>query len=163
MLETTTRWQRFVTNVTAVRRLAWHERWLLLQAGLLLPLVGLSLRVMSFRRTHAVLRRFVTSSDRAAAFDPETASARVGRIAYIVAMASRHTPMQNSCLHRSLTLWWLLRRRGFDSHVRFGARRQQSGFEAHAWVEHRGVVVFDDLVPDRDYVRLSWQPLEHDA
>jgi hypothetical protein len=95
--------------------------------------------------------------------DPETAPARVLQVARVVAMASRHTPSPNSCLHRSLALWWLLRRRRFDSHLHFGARRQQSGFEAHAWVEHNGVVVFDDLVPDRDYVRLSWQPLEHDA
>jgi len=158
-----TRLQRLAAKAAAVRRLTWRDRWILLQASLLLPLLGVSLRVMSFRRIHSVLRRFIPDTEPAAAANPQTASERVLQIAYVVAMASRNTPTANSCLHRSLTLWWLLRRRGFDSHVRFGARRQQSGFEAHAWVEHHGVVVFDDLVPDRDYVRLSWQPLEHDA
>jgi Transglutaminase-like superfamily len=158
-----TRMNRFAANVAAVRRLPWHDRWLLFQAGLLLPLLSLSLRFIGFRRTYSFLRRVVPGGNHPAPANLETASARVLQIAYVVAMASRHTPTPNSCLHRSLALWWLLRRAGFDSRVRFGARKQPSGFEAHAWVEHNGVVVFDDLVPDRDYIRLSWQPLEHDA
>lgn len=158
-----TRVDRFAAKLASIQRLAWRDRWLLLQAGLLVPGLGLSLRVISFRRTYSVLRRLAPHRDHALPTDPETASARVLQVARVVAMASRHTPTPNSCLHRSLALWWLLRRRGFDSHLRFGARREQSGFEAHAWVEHNGVVLFDDLVPDRDYVRLSWQPLEHDA
>ena len=158
-----TRPDRLWAKVASVRQLAWHDRWLLFQAGLLLPLLGVSLRVISFRRTYSILRSLAPESARALLTDPEAASTRVLQVARVVAMASRHTPTPNSCLHRSLALWWLLRRRGFDSHLRFGARRQPGGFEAHAWVEHNGVVVFDDLVPDRDYVRLSWQPLEHDA
>jgi hypothetical protein len=158
-----TRLGRFAAKLASIRRLAWHDRRLLFQAVLLVPVLGLSLRVISFRRTYAILRRLAPERGLALPTDPETASARVLQVAHVVAMASRHTPTPNSCLHRSLALWWLLRRRGFDSHLRFGARRQQSGFEAPAWVEHNGVVVFDDLVPDRDYVRLSWQPLEHDA
>jgi hypothetical protein len=158
-----TRLHRLAAKLASVRRLAWNDRWLLLQAGLLMPVLGLSLRVISFRRIYSFLRRLAPVSGHALPTGPETASARVLQVAHVVAMASRHTPTPNSCLHRSLALWWFLRRRGFDSHLRFGARRQQSGFEAHAWVEHNGVVVFDGLVPDRDYVRLSWQPLEHDA
>lgn len=158
-----TRLDRLAAKLASVRQLAWRDRRLLFQAGLLVPVLGLALRVISFRRTYSILRRLAPQSGQALPTDPETASARVLQVAHVVAMASRHTPTPNSCLHRSLALWWLLRRRGFDSHLRFGARRQQSGFEAHAWVEHHGVVVFDDLVPDRDYVRLSWQPLEHDA
>ena len=158
-----TRFARFATKLASIQALAWRDRWLLLQAGLLVSILGQLLRVIGFRRTYSLLRRLAPQSDHAVSTDPETASARVLQVARVVAMASRHTPTPNSCLHRSLALWWLLRRRRFDSHLHFGARRQQSGFEAHAWVEHNGVVVFDDLVPDRDYVRLSWQPLEHDA
>jgi len=159
----TTRLDRLAARFASVRRLAWHDRWLLFEAGLLVPVLGLSLRAISFRRTYSILRRLAPQTGLEVLTDPEAASTRVLQVARVVAMASRHTPTPNSCLHRSLALWWLLRRRGFDSHLRFGARRQPGGFEAHAWVEHNGVVVFDDLVPDRDYVRLSWQPLEHDA
>jgi hypothetical protein len=158
-----TRLARFTAKLASVRRLPWLDRWLLLQAALLMPVLSLSLRVISFRRLDSALGRLAPVSGRAPVTEPATASARVLQVAHVVAMASRHTPTPNSCLHRSLALWWLLRRRGFESHLRFGARKQPSGFEAHAWVEFNGVVVFDDLVPDRDYVRLSWQPLEHDA
>ena len=52
-----TRLDRFAAKLTSVRRLAWNDRWLLLQAGLLVPVLGLSLRVISFRRIYSVLRR----------------------------------------------------------------------------------------------------------
>jgi len=157
------RFDRFAAKLASIQALPWRDRWLLLQAGLVVSGLGLLLRMIGFRRTYSLLRRLAPRIDHAVSTDPETASGRVLQVARVVAMASRHTPTPNSCLHRSLALWWLLRRRRFDSHLRFGARRHESGFEAHAWVEHDGVVVFDDLVPDRDYVRLSWQPLEHDA
>ena len=150
-------------KLASIRRLAWRDRWLLLQAGLLMPVLSLSLRVIGVQRTCSLLRRLAPRRDQALPTGSETTPARLREVAHVVAMASRHTPTPNSCLHRSLALWWLLRRRRFDSHLRFGARRHESGFEAHAWVEHDGIVVLDDLVSGGDYVRMSWEPLEHDA
>jgi hypothetical protein len=154
---------RLTSRLSRVRRLAWRDRWLLLQAGLLLPLISLSLKVVTFQRAYGALLRLTPATARARRSASATGSTRVLQVARVVAMAGRHTSLPNTCLHRALALWWLLRRRGFDSRLRFGARKQDGGFEAHAWVEHDGIVVFEDLVADRDYVRLSWQPVEHDA
>ena len=90
------------------------------------------------------------------------AAARALDVARLVNMASRHTPLPNTCLHRSLALWWLLERRGFDSRLQFGARKRDGVFEAHAWVEHGGLVVSDDQA-EHDYARLPWAPLKNDA
>lgn len=72
----------------------------------------------------------------------------------------------STCLVRSLTLAWLLERRGIPSEVRIGVRRLAGGFEAHAWVEAAGTVLNDgaDVVKrytafDRDFsfARVNWR------
>ena len=89
--------------------------------------------------------------------------ARVIEIARIVDAAARHAPLANTCLHRALTLWWVLRRRGFDASLQLGVRKQSSHFEAHAWVTYAGSVVNDAEVVDGDYVPLSLTPLKQRA
>ena len=49
--------------------------------------------------------------------------------------AARHLPLGTNCLDQSMTLWWMLRRRGIAGELRFGARKGEARFEAHAWVE----------------------------
>lgn len=58
-----------------------------------------------------------------------------------VAAAARHSPLKTNCLDRALTLWWLLRWRGIAAGVRFGGRKQNGKFEAHAWVEVGGAAL----------------------
>ena len=43
-----------------------------------------------------------------------------------------------TCLQRSMTLWAVLARRGIESELRVGFRRQEGHIEGHAWVEYRG-------------------------
>ena len=40
-----------------------------------------------------------------------------------------------TCLDRSLTLHWILNRRGVPAKLRIGVGKFQEGFQAHAWVE----------------------------
>lgn len=127
-----------------VWRLTWAERWLLVQALLLLPLTALTLRVVGFRRWQALLTRLVPvrcvplSEDAAALIREGRATAR------LVDAAARHGPYCATCLPRSLTLWLLLRRRGIDSCLRIGVRKKAGRLEAHAWVELQGLALNDD-------------------
>ncbi|GAC1622880.1 MAG: hypothetical protein NVS9B13_16130 [Candidatus Acidiferrum sp.] len=61
----------------------------------------------------------------------------------MVAAAARNLFFESNCLERSLTLWWLLCRRGFAAELRFGARKDLASFEAHAWVEWNGTALSD--------------------
>jgi Transglutaminase-like superfamily len=83
---------------------------------------------------------------------------RAREISGLVAIASRHTLARPTCLHRSLTLWWLLRRRGFDCSLKLGTRKRDGRFEAHAWIEQGGIVINDDADTDRRYSPLAWTP-----
>lgn len=81
---------------------------------------------------------------------PHEAVDEARRLAWIVGVASRRVFRRANCLQRSLTLWWLLRRRGLKGELRIGVRRklmadpaEEGAVEFHAWVEHAGVVLND--------------------
>ena len=69
----------------------------------------------------------------------------------LVRAAARHCPYYTTCLPQSLTLWWLLRRQGIESDLRFGARKEAGQMEAHAWVELGGIPLNDTLDVDQRF------------
>jgi hypothetical protein len=105
----------------------------------LLPAVAAGLRVLGFGRLCRVLSRVSPSPPAAAPFAIQAALA-LGRLVNAVAW---RLPGRPACLTRSVTLWWLLRRRGIDAAVRIGVRRTDGRLEAHAWVEIDGLVLND--------------------
>jgi hypothetical protein len=151
--------RRWTARVAALQELSWPDRWLLLHAWLAVFVVSGALRVGSFQRVHSILRRCTRSGNRRV--KEHRAPERVREVARLVSLAARHTLLPNTCLHRSLALWWLLERRGFASRLEFGARKRNGAFEAHAWVEHDGVVVSDDQ--SENFARLPWTSLKNDV
>ena len=75
----------------------------------------------------------------------------------MVAAAAREGVYHGRCLEQSLTLWWLLARRGLPAELHIGVRKAASGFEAHAWVE-----LFGAVVNDADEVRQDYVPFGRD-
>jgi hypothetical protein len=131
-----------VANWKRLRELSWAERGLLAQGLVLLPLMSLALWTLGLRRWQAALGRLAparisTGKDEATLIGEGRATAR------LVDAAARHGPYRASCLPRSLTLLWLLRRRGIDGELRIGVRKVDGQFQAHAWVEYRGAVLND--------------------
>ena len=113
-----------------VRALSWGQRGQLMQASLLLALVGMGLRLFGLRRVQTVLR-WASAADTGR--DDLPAAQALARIVQTAAAGSAVRP---SCLTRSLVLCWMLRRRGLAAHLRIGVARPGGRFAAHAWVEH---------------------------
>ena len=132
--------------------MSWRDRGLLVETLAIVSTLPLVLRVVRVQRLTRTLGR--TFNGRRPA-DSRVDEPRARQIARIVAMAARHTPTANTCLHRSLTLWWVLGRRGLDSQLKMGARFNEGRLDAHAWVEHSGVVVNDDPEVTSGYTPLS--------
>ena len=65
------------------------------------------------------------------------------RIAWLLGVARRHSPIRATCLTEALVLARLLRAEGVEATVRIGVARQQGRLRAHAWVEHGGQAVVD--------------------
>jgi len=57
--------------------------------------------------------------------------------------AANHHLRKPTCLRRSLTLKRMLQRRRIPTDLRIGIRKNSSQIDAHAWIEHAGIVVND--------------------
>lgn len=120
------------------------ERWLLVWLMLLLPATGAALRLIGFKRTRDLLSRLAPSRNAQLSADCMAEGEQAQRIARLVAIAANHGLYRATCLRQSLALWWLLRRRGIPAELHIGVRKQQGELQAHAWVEHRYVVLNDN-------------------
>jgi hypothetical protein len=127
-----------VNNWRKFRRLPAAEKALFLEAIALLPMVRLGLKALGFRRLQALLHNLVAS---ALARDPGENGYLSRRAARLVAVAASYAG--GTCLAQSLVLAHLLARRGIHTDLRIGVRKEEEGFEAHAWVEAGGVVLND--------------------
>jgi hypothetical protein len=107
----------------------------------LLPCVRVLLWTLGYRRTMRLLSTRVQHPRQGtgtAVPDP------VAEIASAVTAVARLAPFRSRCLARSITIWWLCRRRGFDTDVLIGVAPPEAGrLPAHAWVEYRGVPLND--------------------
>ena len=117
------------------------------QTPVLTALAGIAVRRWGLRRVQA--RLVALTPWRPVALDPPEALHAARRLGRVVNGSARRGPWSANCLERSLTLWWLLRRRGLAGDLHIGVRRRPGGppgtsaLDFHAWVEYEGVVIND--------------------
>ena len=122
------------------RKFSLHERYLLLQALILLLLIHLSLNLWGLKRTHSILRN-IGKRERGT-LDSENSSSQILITVKMVKIAAKYYKWA-TCLRKSLALWFLLRRQGIVTELQIGTRFDEGEFQAHAWVEYQGYVVGD--------------------
>lgn len=139
---------------------AFEKKSLILALGLL-PLIKLGIHTFTYRQVMDRLWRSSNSEER-----PADEARVIKSTVKIVESAARHRLTGATCLTRSMTLWWLLRRQGVESEIRFGVRRGADGILAHAWVERDGIVlndrsdigkVYAAFESDTTLNKLNWQ------
>jgi hypothetical protein len=146
-----------LSKVESLRALSWASRALLVEAAFAIPAMHVLVRAFGVGPLHDALVRVTSARVTRRVNAGAGASKRVGEIARVVAMAARHAPGDHTCLHRSMALWWMLRRRGLDTRLMMGVRKGDAGLEAHAWVNHAGVVLNDEPDVEHRYEALSWR------
>lgn len=130
--------------------LSGRERRVFLKAAVLVTITAVALRFFGFRRVYRWMERRVPSWS-----EPTAGSGNAVQLMVAgVRRAAQPLPYA-TCLPQSLTLWWLLRRRGVQSQLRLGVRKEGEGLKAHAWVEVGGVAL-----NDRDDVRHRYAAFE---
>jgi hypothetical protein len=135
-------------------RLAPRERLVVVRAAIMLSLTAAGLRVLGFPRWRRVLEKFVANVPPATA-GAASRLALAREVTRLAEKAERRGPLRPNCLERSLVLWWLLRRRGLPAELRIGARKEDSRFEAHAWVELEGQVLNDSETVHKHFSRFD--------
>lgn len=131
------------------------DRALVLRAMALLPLTEAGFRLIGFRQWKRVIEHFSSAIPGRRTLKVATEDEMAERIARAARSAERHGAVTPNCLERSLTLWWMLRREGIEGDLHIGARKDKSGFEAHAWVEVKGVVLNDSTDIHKHYARFD--------
>jgi hypothetical protein len=114
------------------RRLPRSRKRLLREALIALALARSAMACLPFRRIAAWLGTPGTET-------PPTATdgqiLLADRIGWAVATLARRVPWDARCLAQALAATWMLRRRGLEGTVSFGADRGESRqFLAHAWL-----------------------------
>ena len=117
-----------------------------MQAQLLLPLTFFGIRAMGVSRWQKVLVKVAncrkTQSQLSA--QDEVGTQKTSVIARMVRVAANHGLFYANCLQQSLVLSCLLEQNGIKSEIRFGARKENRQFQAHAWVEVNGQTISYD-------------------
>ncbi|MFN8441333.1 MAG: lasso peptide biosynthesis B2 protein [Caldilineaceae bacterium] len=135
-------------------QLSGSDRWLLLQAFVLLAAIQLGLYALPFLNLKRFLERFATLKGGNFFNNRPTAD----RIAWAVRVASGYIP-KATCLPQALVTHFLLVRNGYPADLKIGAAKKQDGsFEAHAWVTSEQRIVMGALRDLDRYTPLSTLP-----
>lgn len=113
---------------TRFRRLGRERQSLLIEAAYELTLASASVALLPFRRS--ILRG---SAPLPSGRRP---SAAVATVVWAVEAAARRLPWRTVCIEQGLAAQRMLRRRGIDARLHYGARNDHSAsrLEAHVWV-----------------------------
>jgi hypothetical protein len=131
---------RFFRNAHQFFILSWREQLTFLWAVFLLPCTAASVRLFGLRRSVSFLIKHSNLSP-----DPDTdlRQQRVESLTRLVRAAAAHGFYRANCLQQSLSLWWLLRRKGIPSNLQIGMQQEADQIKGHAWVEYEGRVLND--------------------
>lgn len=141
-----------IRKLRKLAQLSPCQCWLLFESLLVLSWTHIGLFGPFDRWRKSLL---ATTRRRRVALKPAGTSCELGSIVRMFDIASRHLPLNDTCLSRSIALQGILSRRGIDSTLCLGVRRGDQAVEAHAWLEQAGVVVNDSAANIADYSRLA--------
>jgi hypothetical protein len=114
------------------RRLPATRRRLLWEALAAFALARLAMVVLPFRRIAFWLGTPGTESSLNASPEQVKVAAEIG---WAIGCLARRVPWDSRCLAQALAATWMLRRRGLESTLSFGANHGTSReFIAHAWL-----------------------------
>jgi hypothetical protein len=119
--------------LSRLQRLGRERRGLLMEAASALALACVAVAFLPFRRAIR-LGSVAPAPGR---------SGSVSDCAWAVEAAARRMPLRAVCIQKGLALQRMLRRRGFDAKLHYGARNEPrpGKLHAHVWVSVDGEVV----------------------
>jgi hypothetical protein len=136
----------FLRKARTFRRLAPCERTLVLETSLLLIMIRIALRLLPFRR---VLQLIGISG----LYRTNGRSGTPAQLAWSVRLASRWVP-NSTCLPQALAMYLLLHRYGQFAFLCLGVVSDPK-FEAHAWVECDGRIVFGGWETSKNFTKIA--------
>ena len=128
--------------------LPYIEKQLLGKVTILLILIWLGLRLLSFHTLYSLLIRWGRNPSGPVNNDHTYQDQVISAIHKV----KRYLLGDNSCLTQALGGHFLLSRHGYQTHLRIGVQIDDKGkLHAHAWVESDGAVIIGGPVSELEY------------
>lgn len=124
-------------RIGRLARLSRGEAALLTEAALSLAAARVVTLVLPFRRLAASMS--AVRSPRS--LRPGERAAMIASVAQAISRVAGHLPFRTVCLQQAIAAQYMLRRRGIETRVQFGARFADGQLQAHAWVTDAGSIV----------------------
>lgn len=118
-----------------------QERWLFLEAFLLLGVMRATILLLPFRRIIAMMGLVQEGPGTVSGCDPGVVPARIG---WAVKAAAARTPWESACLPQALTAMAMLSRRRISATLYLGVAkggRVPESVDAHAWLDCGGSII----------------------
>jgi hypothetical protein len=113
-------------------------------ATMLIISIEVMLKLVGFQRVIGILSRISNCQSNLPRRSPEIISSIITRYTKHVEQASKMKGVSGRCLSKSITLNYLLKRKGIQTSINFGHNLDPDlGFKAHAWLEYKGLVIND--------------------
>jgi hypothetical protein len=119
------------------------NRILLVLTFILLTAIRLGLWLLPFQN----LFKMVTSISEGFLNSKAANQVRLNQITWAVNVSTRYMPGGAKCLARALTTQILMKWCGFEPKLRIGVAKNETGLDAHAWIEYQGRIAIGNL-PD---------------
>ncbi|MEZ5428366.1 MAG: lasso peptide biosynthesis B2 protein [Pyrinomonadaceae bacterium] len=123
-----------VSKIKTFWNLPLSHKWIFIQIATLVPLVQLGIKTVKFKRTFRILQFF----QKRRPANPANRLKTVRRYQNYLNLFHKQFPFLGKCLAGSLALWFLLRRKGIETELRFGVKKEDEKLLAHSWIEYRG-------------------------
>lgn len=135
--------------------LSWFERRLLAEAFVGLALASIIVSVLPFR----VIGRWANGRSDVAA-PAASRRAIIARVRWAVNACARRAPFRAKCFEQGLAALWMLRRRGVEATLHFGAAQEEVDLVAHVWITAGGDAVIGCELKDRFFELVRFPPLD---
>lgn len=113
------------------------EKEIIIKAFLLLWVIRIMLWTLPFPTLQNIVKKFSSTEEN------KIHPVHIGKLIWAVEVMSRYT-LRATCLTRALTAQILLARYHYSSNIKIGVSKNESGFEAHAWLEADDKIVLGE-------------------
>jgi hypothetical protein len=128
-----------------IRGLSNSNKWFLLKCSCLSFVLRISFKVAGFKKTIALLSNFNTDIP---VHPNENNPNNIERYRRLIVLSHSFRPALN-CLSISAAYWWLMKRKGITTELKFGMKTAEGKFAAHAWLEYKGKPLAEDGVNEK--------------
>jgi hypothetical protein len=148
-------WKSFKKGIDLLRNLPAKERFLLLQASILIPLVVGLLYLGGFTRLHRSMSIFLRPMKKRNGMAGESNLGESQPTLNAVTNALHLSFCQPKCLAKSYVVWWMLTRQSIPADLCIGVKKDGLLLEGHAWVEADGFVINDSADVQTRFVTIT--------